>query len=121
MNFTKEKWTNNDYNNFIKYLKNTSDSKYKTFHSKIIGQNIKLIGIRTPNLKQIAKQIAKGNYKSFISKLKYTYYEERTIHGLILGYLNVEFDDLKPLIEEFLKINNNWATNDLTCSNLKIF
>lgn len=121
MQLNKTKWSKKDYLDFIQYLKTFQDIKYRNFHKKILNTDQQLIGIRTPILKKIAKEISKGNYKSFISILKYTYYEESTIHGLILGYLQISIKELENLIDKFLLHNNNWATNDLTCSNLKIF
>lgn len=108
------------YNEFINYLYSLQDIKYKDFQKKLILSD-NLIGIRTPDLKKIAKNIANSNYIDFIRLNKHNLYEEKLIHGLILGYLNLEFNDLKPLIDEFIPYIDNWAICDLTVSNLKIF
>ncbi len=110
----------NNYNEFIDYLYSLKDIKYKDFQEKLILSD-NLIGIRTPELKKIAKTIANSNYKGFIKLNKHNLYEEKLIHGLILGYLKLEFNDLKPLIDEFIPYIDNWAICDLTVSNLKIF
>lgn len=104
----------------INNLFNLQDLKYKEFHSKLILDN-NLIGVRTFELKKIAKYIAQNDYKEFIKCNKHEFYEENVIHGLILGYLKLDFLSLKPYIDEFLKYINNWAVCDLTVSNLKIF
>lgn len=108
------------YNEFINYLYSLQDIKYKDFQKKLILSD-NLIGIRTPDLKKIAKTIANSNYINFIRLNKHNLYEEKLIHGLILGYLNLEFNALKPLIDEFIPYIDNWAICDLTVSNLKIF
>ena len=111
-----------DYSVFLNELISLSDSKYKEFHGKLLKDNgLPLIGIRMPELKKIAKNISENDYKGFIKYTNYDYYEEKTIHGLILGYLKIPNEELFEMIDEFLPYNDNWATNDTTCSNLKAF
>ena len=122
MNWSKEKWTKEDYQKFLDYLKSSSDATYRAFHFKLLkNDNIQVIGVRTPLLKQLAKQISLGNYTEFISLNRHEYYEEDVIYGFILGYLKLDFQDLLNLLKEFTKHIDNWATNDLVCSNLKMF
>ena len=110
------------YQELIKDLYKNKDEKYKQFHSKLLkNNNIELIGIRTPELKKIAKEISKNDYKSFIKQNTHKTYEECTLHGLLLGYIKVEEIELLKLIDEFIPYIDNWATNDLTVTNLKQF
>ena len=108
------------YEDFINELYSLQDLKYKDFNSKIVGTN-NVIGVRTPELKRIAKSIARGDYKSFIENNKHEYYEETLVHGLVLGYLKLEFDELKYYIDSFIPLIDNWAVCDMTVANLKIF
>lgn len=111
----------NNYNDLIDYLYNIKDEKYKVFHQKLLkNNNIKLIGIRTPKLKEIAKTLSK-NYKYYIKNNTHHTYEETIIHGLILGYLKIEFKVLLKELDKFIPYIDNWATCDLTVSNLKQF
>lgn len=108
-----------NYSDFIKYLKSLQDKKYKTFHKKILkDDSIKLIGIKMPILKKIAKEISKHDYNKFIKMLKHKYYEETMIHGLILGYIK---EDMFNYIDAFIPLINCWAVCDSVCSNLKQF
>jgi len=60
-----------EYQKLIKDLYKNKDEQYKQFHSKLLKDNsIELIGIRTPELKKIAKEISKNDYKSFIRQKK---------------------------------------------------
>lgn len=55
------------------------DKDYKEFHSKLIPNVSKnrIIGVRTPQLRQFAKKIAKTpEVKIFISTLPHRYYDE---------------------------------------------
>lgn len=109
-----------NYDEFIKLLYTYEDLKYKDFHKKLILTD-NLIGVRTPILKKIAKNIANSNYTSFIEANKHNLYEETIIHGLTLGYIKDDFKILKKLTNNYLPYINNWAICDMTASNLKIF
>ena len=118
MNFKIE--NKNNYDKFINYLKNISDQKYKEFQKKIIkNDKIKIIGIRIPILKEIAKKISKEDYKLFIKLNKHKYLEENIIHGLILGYIKEDENQLLNKIDDFIQYIDNWETCDIICSNLK--
>lgn len=107
-----------NYDNFIEYLYSLQDIKYRDFQKKLI-QCDNMIGVRVPELKRIAKIIARGDYKSYFKLNKHNTFEETLIHGLVLGYLKLDFNTLKPFIDDFLPHINNWAVCDMTASNLK--
>ena len=54
-------WDSKAYNDFITYLEKISDEKTKAFNSKIINTKYEILGIKTPILKLIAKDISKTN------------------------------------------------------------
>lgn len=108
------------YNDFLNELYSLQDLKYKEFHGKLIMSD-KLIGVRTPELKRIAKVIARGNYQKFFKENKHELYEENLVYGLVLGYLKLDFYELKPFVDEFIPYIDNWAVCDMTVSNLKVY
>ncbi len=118
MLLTIDSWNKEIYKKYKYYLNSKKDIKYKEFSSKII-QDETLIGIKIPILKQIAKEIYKGNYKEYLQISLNETYEEKLIYGLIIGNIK-EFDnDTKKYIDTYSKMINNWALCDLFCSNLK--
>ena len=108
------------YEDFLEELYSLQDLKYKEFHGKLI-MNDKLIGVRTPELKRIAKIIARSNYEEFFKENKHELYEENLVHGLALGYLKLGFNELKPFVDAFIPYIDNWAVCDMTVANLKIY
>ena len=120
MDLIKDNWTKHDYNEFIKYLYNFEDIKYKEFHSKLT-YNTNIIGIKTPILKEISKNISKGNYQSFIKFITNNTYEEWLIFGLIIGYCKLDFKDKLDLLDKYIINIDNWASCDIVCANLKEF
>lgn len=120
MNLNRTHWTKRDYEKFQEYLITKVDISYKEFHTRLLN-GTEILEIRIPELKQMAKEIGKGNYMEFLSLNSHGTYEERTIHGLILGYVKIPFPELLTLVDEFIPYIDNWATNDVTCANLKAF
>lgn len=117
----KKIWNEEIYQAFIVDLLSKKDPTYKAFQEKLFKEDIHLIGIRTPILKKMAKEIAKSNYMDFLSYNQHQYYEEKMIHGFLIGYIDASFTSILSHIEMFMPYNDNWAINDLTCANMKCF
>ncbi len=103
-------------------LYENQDLKYQKFHAGLLNdKTIKLIGVRTPVLKKMAKEISKNDYQSFIKNNKHEFYEENILHGLILGYIKVGEEELLKMVDDFIPYIDNWAVNDIVSANLKSF
>ena len=103
-----------------KKLFESQDLKFKEFNSSLCPNVDKIIGVRTPKLKEIAKQIAKENYEEFLQNAQDEYYEELVLQGLVIGYAKISIEDTFKYLEEFVPKINSWAVCDVTCANLKI-
>ena len=103
-----------------KKLLELQDVKYKEFHSGLCPNVDKIIGVRVPQLKELAKQIAKEDYKKFLIHVKDEYYEELALHGLVIKYKKMSIEDTFDYLKEFVPKINSWAVCDVTCANLKI-
>jgi len=104
----------------IKELFKNQDMSYKKFHSKLCPNVNNIIGVRTPILKNIAKNLSKENYKDFLEKKDTIYYEEILLQGLLIGCINEDKEHVAFYLKTFIPKINNWAICDLTCSNLKV-
>lgn len=113
------KWNKTTYQEYIKYLKNIKELKYKEFHSKLCFTKYEILGIRVPILKKIAKEISKSNYQDFLKYCQSTYYEEVFIEGLIISYIKEESIFLDYFYKYISKIDN-WGICDTFCNSLKI-
>ena len=70
-------------------------------------------------MKEIAKEISKGEWKGFLEYSQNAYYEEEIIKGLVLGFIKIDYVTRKEYIENFITEIDNWATCDIVVSNLK--
>lgn len=103
-------------------LEKLSDKKYAEFSKKSCPDtNRKIIGIRIPALRNLAKQVVKNNYaQESLKQLKDDCFEEVILRGLIIGYLKIDFEEKVSYIEEFVPKIDSWAICDTFCPNLKI-
>ena len=91
------------------------DLKYRDFHAKLVpGMDVNdIIGVRTPDLRKLAKQFAKDEMVGeFLAVLPHQYLDEMNLHGFIISELK-DYDECLEEIERFLPYVNNWATCDL--------
>ena len=89
------------------------DEKFKEFHSRLVPNLDKdiIIGVRTPILKGIAKEISKGDAAEFLTNLPHKYYEENNVHAFVIALIK-DFDECTREIDKFLPFVDNWATCD---------
>lgn len=91
------------------------DLKYRDFHSSLIPTVSKdtIIGVRVPAMRKLAKEIAKtGAAMEFMSDLPHEYYEENTLHGILIGQVAKTPAEALDYIDKFLPYVDNWATCD---------
>lgn len=112
------KWNKKGYKEFINFLKNLKDIKYKEFHSGLINTSLDIIGIRVPIMRRIAKEILKTDVEKFFCLVGNSYYEEVFIEGIVLSSSDEEIID--KYLMQFIKKIDNWAICDSFCSSLKI-
>ncbi len=116
----KEKWSKEEYVEFIEYLKSIQDKEYREFHSSLIlNSKYDMIGIRLPIMRTIAKEIAKGNIEEFLKYAQNRFYEEVMIQGLVISHIKDEKIFYKYFKKHIEKIDN-WALCDSFCSSIKI-
>lgn len=103
----------------IEKIENTlfenQDKEYRLFQSKLMPtvDMEKIIGVRTPILRGLAKQFAKEpDIEDFLSVLPHDYYDENNLHGFIISECR-DYDKTVKYIDAFLPYVDNWATCDL--------
>ena len=90
------------------------DLEYKKFLGGLIPsvEESRIIGVRMPDLKRMAQNLeSEINAEQFLKRLPHRYYEETTLHGLMIAR-EKSFDKLIQELNEFLPFIDNWATCD---------
>ncbi len=92
------------------------DTAYRDFQVKLIpGMDAeKEIGVRTPELRKLAKELAKReDIREFLNDLPHQYFDENQLHAFILSE-EKDFEKCMEDLERFLPHVDNWATCDQT-------
>ena len=93
------------------------DEKFADFLSKLVPnvQRGSIIGVRTPALRGLAKELSKdaGLSRAFFAELPHKYYEENALHGFLLDGVR-DYDECVALVNKFLPFVDNWAVCDQT-------
>ena len=90
------------------------DEKYRDFNASLIPNIDKerVIGVRIPALRKIAKEIIKGEgIYAVISALPHIYLEENHLHAFLISDIK-DFDTCILELDRFLPYVDNWSTCD---------
>lgn len=90
------------------------DTKYRDFQSGLIPgvEAEAFIGVRTPELRKLAKEFAKKeDIDEFLKELPHKYFDEDQLHAFIIS-LEKDYEKALAELDAFLPYVNNWATCD---------
>ena len=90
------------------------DIKYRDFQSKLMPTvaSERFIGVRTPELRKMAKELAKRtDIDSFLNDLPHIYFDENQLHAFIISDIK-DYAACLEKVETFLPYVDNWATCD---------
>ena len=100
-------------------LNSLAEEKYRDFQYKLIPNAKNILGVRVPTLRKIAKDIAKGDWKSFLEEKNKESYEEILLEGYVIGYVKMDIEEALKYLEVFIPKIDNWATCDGSINSLK--
>ncbi len=120
MQINSDGWNLQKYQEFARYLQTFRQENYAVFSSKIIPGIPNICGIRVPQLRKLAKEIAKGDWRGFLKVAKDDTYEEKLLQGIVIGSAQTNIKETIGLIENYVKKIDNWAQCDSFCSSLKV-
>lgn len=79
-----------------------------------------VLGIRVPQLRSLAKEIARGDWRGYLAVADTHYMEERMLTGLVIAYArDVTVEERFALIRQWVPQINSWAVCDTVCATFK--
>ena len=103
-----------------RFLEEHADVKYREFNSSLIPGTDNLLGVRAPIMRSLAKQLAKGDWRSYLEGARDDSYEEICLQGFVIGYAKADIDELLSYAAAFIPKIHDWSVNDGFCSTFKI-
>ncbi|MDD3341673.1 MAG: DNA alkylation repair protein [Bacilli bacterium] len=120
MQLNKEIWMKEDIEKFQNYLESfrETDEKKIKWSRNLLNTALPTLTIKTPVMKEIEKEIYKGNYLSFLDLMIWEYYENTAINGMLICRIK-DFDSMKKYLDRYSDLADNWATCDLLTFKIK--
>lgn len=97
-----------------------AEEEYRKFQSGLIPGEEKLLGVRMTYLRDLAKEIARGDWRDYLSSAQDEYYEEIMLQGLVIGYAKASPEELLGYVSRFVPKINNWGVCDSFCTGFKL-
>lgn len=110
-----------NYSTLFEYFTSVSSGeKFIKFTKKIISTKLKIIGVKVPVIKKIAKEIAKTDSDIIFIYPLNQYYEINFTFLLVLAYKKQPIKEKLESLFKYLKYLDNWAICDCVVSVLKV-
>ena len=113
--------TKADYDAFLRTLEELcSGEDFIKFQTKIVNTKKQIIGVKSPQIRQLAKDIFKSNHVGLFKYGNNNVFEEVLVKGLVIGMtkdIDFALDQLNRLVLCF----DTWAETDMICANFAFF
>lgn len=91
-------------------LESHSDEKYRKFTSHLIPGVSSILGVRLPELRKMAKRLARADWQKNLSQLSDDTFEEIMLQGMVIGYADCPADERLKLVSGFVPKIDNWPS-----------
>lgn len=102
-------------------LESLAEPDFQIFIAKSIPNISKetILGVRLPKLRSFAKELAKGDWRTYLEGAADDTFEEVMLQGMVIGYAKQELAELFRWIAWFVPKIDNWSVCDSFCVGLK--
>ena len=96
-----------------------SEESYKDFNWNIVPGEERMIGVRLPALRKLARETAKSSGREYLDEAAEamgpdSLHEEIMLYGMVLGYTKMEKEERAERLDRFVPLIRTWAICD-TC------
>jgi 3-methyladenine DNA glycosylase AlkD len=98
-----------------------ADADYQKFSAALIPNIKSVLGVRLPELRKLAKCIAREDWRAYLAQSESEYFEEVMLQGMVIGYVSgdAEMEEILQSIATFVPKIDNWSVCDSFCVGLK--
>ena len=110
-----------------KTLQEQADPGYKIFNDKIAVPGYPSFGVRTPQMRALAKEVAKGpDWEAYCCDMEQAFaqgeepfFEEVLVWATVIGYAKMPFEQRTYHLDRMVPFIKDWATCDVCISSYK--
>lgn len=99
---------------------NGNKSQYADFSKALNPTSLPMLGVRLPDLRKLAKEIAKNDYKEFLEENPMDSFEMETLQAMVIGYAKDDLSSILACAADFIPKIHDWSVNDSFCQTFKI-
>lgn len=103
-----------------KRLEKEADKKFQKFTASLIPNIDNVLGVRTPILRKLSKELYKNGDFSELFEKPTKYMEENMLRGMIIGLFKKPVKEVLSYVKDFIPYIDNWAVCDNFCCSLKM-
>jgi 3-methyladenine DNA glycosylase AlkD len=96
-----------------------AEEKYQKFTAALIPNINNVLGVRLPELRKLAKMIAKSDWRTYLEQADSEYFEEVMLQGMVIGYIQTDSAEFLRYVADFVPKIDNWSVCDSFCIGLK--
>ena len=96
-----------------------SDDDNAEFVRKLVPGDRVIIGARLPAMRDLAKRVAKDDWRSYIESWQPECMEDYMLRGLVIAYARMDVDERLDEYRKFIPLIDNWSVCDSFCNTWK--
>ncbi|MCH4239089.1 MAG: DNA alkylation repair protein [Oscillospiraceae bacterium] len=102
-------------------LKSMAEPEYLKFSGGLMPSDAAqtMLGVRLPALRQLAKELAGGDWRKFLRDGPENFLEETMVKGMTIGCAKAEPEEKLKYIQWFVPKITSWSVCDSFCAGLK--
>ncbi|PKM74000.1 MAG: DNA alkylation repair protein [Firmicutes bacterium HGW-Firmicutes-16] len=108
------------YERYREKLHTFAEPKYQKFMASLIPGAENILGVRSPDMKKLSKELAKDDWRAYFEQNRDIYYEETLLQGSVIGLLKEDIEVVLTEARRYIPKITNWALCDSFCGGLKL-
>ena len=97
-----------------------AEPEFQKFSASLIPGVNRLLGVRLPVLRNLAREVAGGNWRELLENPAVDpYAEEVMLDGMLIALARMEPEERLEQVARFVPRMDNWAVCDTFCTSLK--
>ena len=96
-----------------------SEEEYRKFAAALIPNISNVLGVRLPALRKLARNIAMGDWRTYLAHADNDHFEEIMLQGMVIGSVRADTEEILRCVDDFVPKIDNWSVCDSFCNGLK--
>lgn len=101
------------------FLEAHADARYAAFSASLVPGAQRLLGVRLPVLRALARDIAKEDWRTYLDGAADDSFEETMLQGLVTGAARMPFAEQLERVAAYVRKIDNWSLCDSPATGFK--